>query len=130
MGISLPWNSVYPGVVDSVAVNFPVVTNAIHDVLATHVNEMASAIVALEIGLGGFRTNNVRDPLSPAEGDMLQFDAVAGDWEAGSPFARRVIPNGLSLTVPDEYQHLVHGSISIVAGGSLTAAVGGEIVII
>lgn len=53
MGIVLNWNSTYPGGgIDDTTINFPILTDIVHDVLASHVNSLASAIIALETAVG------------------------------------------------------------------------------
>jgi hypothetical protein len=87
MGVVLNWNSVYPTSIDDQITNFPTVTDTVHDVMASHVNELAQAVVALETASGGFRTNSVADPLSPSNGEVLTYNSGSGEWEAATPAA-------------------------------------------
>lgn len=48
----IPWISAYPAALDSILTNFPRVTNNVDEVLASHVNSLADAVVALEAKVG------------------------------------------------------------------------------
>lgn len=62
MGIVLNWNSTYPGGgIDNTSINFPPVSDGIHDVLATHVNALASAVINLETAVGAQGGLGVRE---------------------------------------------------------------------
>lgn len=53
MGIVLNWNSTYPGGgIDDTTINFPVMVDVVHNVMASHVNALASAVIALETAVG------------------------------------------------------------------------------
>jgi len=53
MGIVLNWNSTYPGGgIDDTTINFPVLTDTVHDVMASHVNSLAAAVIALQTAVG------------------------------------------------------------------------------
>ena len=54
MGIVLAWSSTYPGTIDTVATNFPTVSDGVHDVISSHVNSLSSAVVALQNVSSGF----------------------------------------------------------------------------
>lgn len=84
MGVTLNWSSDYPLSIDDQITNFPIVADTVHDVLASHVNELASATVALQNVVGGLRTTPVAEPLSPTGGDVLQYNNISGEWEAAS----------------------------------------------
>ena len=83
MGVVLNWNSTYPLTVDDATTNFPTVNDNVHDVLASHVNELASAVISLENVVGGFRSAPVEDPFTTlSDGDILTYNATAGEWQA------------------------------------------------
>ena len=63
----IPWASGYPATLDTILTNFPVVTDNVDEVLASHVNELASAVVELETIVG---TGN------------LNFSPLAADYGA------------------------------------------------
>lgn len=53
MGITLNWNSTYPGGgIDDTTINFPTMVDVVHNVMASHVNALASAVIALETAVG------------------------------------------------------------------------------
>lgn len=53
MGIVLNWNSTYPGGgIDDTTVNFPTMVDVVHNVMASHVNALAQAIIHLETAVG------------------------------------------------------------------------------
>jgi len=53
MGIVLNWNSTYPGGgIDDTTINFPTMVDVVHNVMASHVNALASAVIALETAVG------------------------------------------------------------------------------
>tara|TARA_R100001244_G_scaffold36778_3_gene33654 strand:- start:6772 stop:8019 length:1248 start_codon:yes stop_codon:yes gene_type:complete len=63
MGTVLDWSSNYPTTIDTVASNFPTLADGVHDIRASHLNSVASAVVALESkvtgvvkGISGFDT--------------------------------------------------------------------------
>lgn len=76
MGVLLAWASNYPAQKDTVATNFPVVTDGVHDVLASHVNALASAVVAVQNVLGGLHTTYISDGITPSGGDTLVYDEI------------------------------------------------------
>lgn len=62
MGIVLNWNSTYPGGgIDNTTINFPPVSDGIHDVLATHVNALANAVINLETAVGALGGFGIRE---------------------------------------------------------------------
>lgn len=62
MGIVLNWNSTYPGGgIDDTTINFPPVSDGIHDVLATHVNAVANAVIQLETAVGTLGGLGIRE---------------------------------------------------------------------
>jgi len=62
LGIVLNWNSTYPGGgIDNTTINFPPVSDGIHDVLATHVNALANAVINLETAVGTLGGLGVRE---------------------------------------------------------------------
>jgi hypothetical protein len=48
MGVIKSWNTVYPVAIDDLVTNFPVLVDATDEVIASHSNELAKAVVALE----------------------------------------------------------------------------------
>lgn len=48
MSVTVDWSSSYPSIIDTIATNFPVLTDNVNVVRASHVNSLASAVVALE----------------------------------------------------------------------------------
>lgn len=53
MGVILNWASTYPaGGIDDTVTNFPTVVDGTHDVLASHVNSLAAAVIELETAVG------------------------------------------------------------------------------
>lgn len=48
MGVIKNWNTVYPVAIDDLVTNFPVLVDATDEVIASHSNELAKAVVALE----------------------------------------------------------------------------------
>lgn len=48
MGVIKTWNTVYPVAIDDLVTNFPVLVDATDEVIASHSNELAKAVVALE----------------------------------------------------------------------------------
>lgn len=53
MGIVLNWSpTAFPGALDSGAGSFPLLTDGIHDIMASHPNSLASAVDALEAKVG------------------------------------------------------------------------------
>ncbi len=85
MGVVLNWSSDYPTTIDDLITNFPELSDGVHDVLDSHVNELASAVVALQTVAGGFRTTPIADPLSPSDGDVLTYNLGANEWRAVTP---------------------------------------------
>lgn len=92
MGISLPWLSNYPASIDDRITNFPVVSDNVHDVLASHVNELADATVALQNVLGGLRLTPIDPGLTPNDGDILVYNSVSSRWESASPASALSFP--------------------------------------
>lgn len=82
MGVTLNWSSNYPLAIDDQVTNYPIVADTVHDVLASHVNELAKAVVALENVAGGLRVTPIAEPLSPTHGDVFQYNNISGEWEA------------------------------------------------
>lgn len=118
MGVVLNWTSAYPTTIDDRITNFPTVTDNVHDVLASHVNELADAVVALQAVAGGLRTTNIADPLSPSNGDVLTYNSGSGEWEAsaasvGSLQAAYVGGNTIDVTSGE-------GSITITNSADIT----------
>lgn len=53
MGIVLNWNSTYPGGgIDDTTINFPTMVDVVHNVMASHVNALAAAVIQLETAVG------------------------------------------------------------------------------
>jgi hypothetical protein len=64
LGIVLNWNSGYngtPGSVDDTITNFPVMVDGVHDVLASHVNELAQAVIQLQTSQVALNNIEVQD---------------------------------------------------------------------
>lgn len=78
MGISLLWSSGYPSVVDDQVTNFPTLTNVTHDVLASHQNEVAGAVVLLERENTGVKDNLVITGVGASVEDQLDVERVVG----------------------------------------------------
>ena len=83
MGIVLAWSSNYPTVKDTVATNYPQVSDGVHDVLSSHVNSLASAVVALQSVVGGLRAAPIQDPLSISNGEALIWNSTNLQFEPG-----------------------------------------------
>jgi hypothetical protein len=95
MGIILDWTSGYPGAIDDLVTNFPPMVNSVHDVRASHVNELANAIIAVQTVLGDARTYPMADPMTvPSTGDTLVWDGSAWDASGGA---------ALTVTLQDAY---------------------------
>lgn len=64
MGIVLNWSTGYngtPGSVDDTVTNFPTVTDGVHDVLASHVNSLAAAVIQLQTIQSGLSAITTQD---------------------------------------------------------------------
>lgn len=64
MGIVLNWSTGYTGTpasVDDAVTNFPPVTDGVHDVLASHVNSLAQAVIQLETIQSGLSPLTIQD---------------------------------------------------------------------
>lgn len=85
MGVVLAWASNYPTMIDTIGTNFPAVSDGVHDVLSSHVNSMAQAIVGLENVVGGLRNAVIQEPLTLNDGDSLIWVAANSQFEAGTP---------------------------------------------
>lgn len=88
MGTVLAWASNYPSSVDTISTNFPAVTDGTHDVVASHVNSLASAVVELQEVVGGFRSAKITDPLSPSHKDVLVYDSGTSKFIADGTLIR------------------------------------------
>ncbi len=98
MGIVLNWTSVYTPVLGSSIDSFPTVTDGTHDVMASHVNSLATSLVAVETlqqslastvaGLG------VTDRIEDADGDTYADTDLAG---GDSDVLTLAAPNGIVL---------------------------------
>lgn len=133
MGIVLAWSSNYPATTDTIGTNFPTVSDGVHDVLASHVNAVATAVVGLEGAVGGLRSAVVQDPLSLSDGDVLIWSSSNSQFEAGAVSnAGFLTGSSYSLQTSADIELLVGGFIldpSTVVGtitfelyGILTAA--------
>lgn len=123
MGIILNWNSTYPaGGIDNTVTNFPTVTDGIHDVLASHVNSLASAVIELEtaVGTSGGLTVEELDG-SPSVVPVQTIVVDNGSLtDLGSNTVRLVTGGGTSsvtTTVPVEFT----AAVAITAGQVLTS---------
>lgn len=94
MGVIKPWNSVYPASVDDFVTNFPTVVDATDDVIASHVNELAQAVVALETeqqtilaALGNatsIQSRPVYNAIAPTDGQAIVWDNTNSRWKYGT----------------------------------------------
>ncbi len=96
MGIVLNWSSGYPAAIDDTVTNFPTVLDNTHDVLASHVNELAASLIGVETVVGGLRAFPIEDPMTPANGEVLVFNSGSGEWEAGPA-------SGISISLQNAY---------------------------
>lgn len=78
MGLVLAWTSGYPAAVDDQVTNFPTLTNSVHDVLASHQNVVAGAVVYLERENKGFKDNSVITGVGATVEDQLDVERVVG----------------------------------------------------
>lgn len=49
MGVILNWVSAYPATVDDTVANFPPVADGVNDVMSSHVNALATSLIAVEV---------------------------------------------------------------------------------
>lgn len=96
MGIVLNWNSGYTGVAgseDDTVTNFPTVTDGVHDVMASHVNELASAVIQLQ---------TIQTTLSPLEvldeGGSLSTGVTSIDF-VGSGVTATNVGDDITVTI-------------------------------
>ena len=132
MGTILNWSSSYPATVDSIGTSFPTLQNNVHDVLASHVNELANAVVAIQGVIGGFRLVPIDDPLTPADGDVLTYSAGAGAFVASTPKGALTMMGAVPITtrtvenVLGSFELTPTGPVVFKAIGLLTVAALGD----
>lgn len=81
MATLLNWTSGYPSTVDTISGSFPVLTDGVHFVAATHVNSLASAVVGLQNVVGGLRSAPIQSPLSLSAGQVLAWNSGTSQFE-------------------------------------------------
>lgn len=109
MGVVLSWASTYPSTKDTIATNFPEVTDGTHDVMASHVNSLASAVVEVQEVLGGFREAKIADPLSPSDKDVLRYDSGTSTFVTDGTVIRADGSVAMSADLDLNFNSLVKG---------------------
>jgi hypothetical protein len=80
MGLILPWSTVYPGAIDDNITNFPTLTDNVHDVIASHQNAVATAVIALEQESFANKENWVVTGATDEDEDQLDVERVIGGF--------------------------------------------------
>jgi len=78
MGAIVVWTSGYPGTVDDTVLNFPTLTDNVDDVIASHQNSVAGAVIFLERENTGYKDNVVMTGSATEFEDQRNVERVVG----------------------------------------------------
>lgn len=78
MGAITVWSSNYPTTVDDTTTNFPTLTDNVDDVIASHQNSVAGAVIVLERENTGYKDNFVVTGATKEFENQLQVERVIG----------------------------------------------------
>jgi len=78
MGLIKVWSTTYPTTVDDRVTSMETLTNVVDDVIASHPNALADAVIVLEQENTGYKDNNVITGAALAIDDQLDVERVIG----------------------------------------------------
>lgn len=93
MGIVLDWSTTYPGAVDDTITSFELLTDTVHDVVVSHPNELAAAVIFLERENTGYKDNNIVTAAANEYEDQQDVTRVIGGAQFNGAQLAHMIPH-------------------------------------
>lgn len=113
MGIILNWNSTYPTAVDDRTTSLPTLTDAVHDVIVSHPNELADAVIFLERENVSYKDNIVMTGCISEFEDRLDAPRVVGGGLFNGAQLAHMIPHFRALGMYNLNGGAAQGTVDI-----------------
>ena len=113
MGLIKVWSTSYPATIDDRITTFPLLTDGVDDVIASHPNELADAVIVLEQESAAYKNNSVITAATGFSVDLVDVEMVMGGFTCNGATLANLIPQLRAVAVYNLNGGAAQGELNI-----------------